>query len=67
VEVTQWLSSKKQRCYGRRVKKGEHGIRILAPVIGFLRKPDTKADKDIRLQNQPVLVGFRSMYVFDVS
>lgn len=24
---------------GRRVKKGEKGIRILAPIIGFKRKP----------------------------
>lgn len=52
---------------GRRVKKGEKGIRILAPMIGIRRKKDTEAEKDIRTQNQPVLVGFRSAYVFDVS
>jgi hypothetical protein len=51
----------------RRVKKGEHGIRILAPVIGIRRKKDEEAEKDIRTQNQPALVGFRSAYVFDVS
>jgi hypothetical protein len=50
---------------GRRVKKGEKGIRILAPMIGVRRKKDSEADKDIRTQNQPVLVGFRSAYVFD--
>jgi len=49
------------------VKKGEHGIRILAPMIGTRRKPDAEAEKDIRIQNQPVLVGFRSVYVFDVA
>ena len=49
----------------RRVKKGEHGIRILAPVIGIRRKKDEDAEKDIRTQNQPALVGFRSAYVFD--
>jgi hypothetical protein len=49
------------------VKKGEHGIRILAPVIGIRRKKDEEAEKDIRTQNQPALVGFRSAYVFDVS
>jgi hypothetical protein len=52
---------------GRRVKKGEKGIRILAPVIGVRRKTDAEADKDIRTQNQPVLVGFRSAWVWDIS
>jgi hypothetical protein len=52
---------------GRKVRKGERGIRILAPVIGVRRKKDTEAEKDIRTQNQAVLVGFRSAYVFDVS
>jgi hypothetical protein len=50
-----------------KVKKGERGIRILAPVIGIRRKKDSEAEKDIRTQNQAVLVGFRSAYVFDVS
>ncbi|QHN03991.1 DUF1738 domain-containing protein [Granulicella sp. WH15] len=52
---------------GRRVKKGEKGIRILVPMIGIRRKKDAEVEKDIRTQNQPVLVGFRSAYVFDVS
>lgn len=52
---------------GRRVKKGEHGIRILAPIIGVKRKPQEEAEKDITKQNMPVLVGFRNAYVFDVS
>jgi hypothetical protein len=39
----------------------------LAPVIGIRRKKDEQANKDIRMQNQAVLVGFRSAYVFDVS
>jgi len=52
---------------GRKVRKGECGIRILAPVIGIRRKKDAEAEKDIRTQNQAVLVGFRSAYVFDVS
>jgi hypothetical protein len=50
---------------GRKVKKGEHGIRILAPVIGIRRKKDEEAEKDIRTQNQAVLVGFRAAYVFE--
>jgi antirestriction protein ArdC len=52
---------------GRSVKKGEKGIRILAPIVGVRRKKDEEAEKDITKQNRAVLVGFRSTYVFDVS
>jgi antirestriction protein ArdC len=52
---------------GRKVKKGEKGIRILAPIIGIKRKRDEEAEKDITKQNIRVLVGFRNAYVFDVS
>jgi len=52
---------------GRRVKKGEKGIRILAPIIGIKRKPDEEAEKDITKQNTRVLVGFRNAHVFDVE
>ena len=52
---------------GRKVMKGQKGIRILAPVIGIRKKKDREAEKDVTRQNQPVLVGFRAAYVFDVS
>jgi hypothetical protein len=52
---------------GRRVKKGEKGIRILAPIIGIKRKREEEAEKDITTQNTRVLVGFRNAYVFDVE
>jgi hypothetical protein len=52
---------------GRKVKKGERGIRILAPIIGIKRKKDEEAEKDITRQNTRVLVGFRNAYVFDVE
>src|SRR5258708_16415091 len=52
---------------GRKVKKGSKGIRILAPMIGTKRKKDREVDKDITKRNEPVLVGFRPVYVFDVS
>src|SRR6185437_6353510 len=52
---------------GRKVRKGEKGIRILAPIIGVRRKKDEEAEKDITRQNVAVVVGFRSAYVFDVS
>ena len=53
---------------GRKVAKGQKGIRILAPMIGSRRKKDTEAtSKDPAAVNKPVLVGFRAVYVFDVS
>jgi antirestriction protein ArdC len=53
---------------GRKVKKGEKGIRILAPIVGIRRKKDEEAKQgDPAFQNKPVLVGFRNAYVFDVS
>ncbi len=52
---------------GRRVKKGQKGIRILAPLMGTKRKKDSEAEKDTPYQYQSVLVGFRAVYVFDVS
>jgi antirestriction protein ArdC len=52
---------------GRKVRKGEKGIRILAPIIGIKRKTDEEGEKDPAYQNKPVLVGFRNAYVFDVS
>jgi hypothetical protein len=51
----------------RKVIKGQKGLRILAPTIGIRKKKDKEAEKDITKQNQPVLVGFRLAYVFDVS
>jgi hypothetical protein len=50
---------------GRKVRKGEKGIRILAPIIGIRRKTDKEAEKDPAYQNKAVLVGFRNAYVFD--
>jgi len=52
---------------GRKVMKGQKGIRILAPIIGIKRKKDEEAERDITKQNTRVLVGFRNAYVFDVS
>jgi antirestriction protein ArdC len=52
---------------GRKVKKGEKGIRIIAPIVGITRKRDEDAEKDITKQNTRVLVGFRNAYVFDVE
>jgi hypothetical protein len=51
---------------GRRVKAGQKGIRILAPIVGVRRKREEEAQKDITKQNERVLLGFRNAYVFDV-
>ena len=52
---------------GRKVKKGEKGIRILAPLMGTRRRKDTEKSQDPAVTHKPILVGFRSAYVFDVS
>ena len=54
---------------GRKVMKGQKGIRILAPMIGSRKKKDSDAErsKHPAAVNTPVLVGFRAVYVFDVS
>ena len=52
---------------GRKVKKCQKGIRILAPIVGAKRRPDVAAENEITRQNTRVLVGFRAAYVFDVS
>ena len=55
---------------GRFVKRGEKGIQILAPMIGFRRKNAEAAqntDTDGNTKPQPVLIGFRAVYVFDVE
>ena len=62
-----WPGCMRGHQLGRKVRKGERGIRILAPLIGIRRKPEGEAEKDITAQNRAVLVGFRNAYVFDVS
>jgi hypothetical protein len=53
---------------GRFVKKGERGIQILAPMIGYRRKKDdAEQDRDASAKPQPMLIGFRAVYVFDVA
>src|SRR5437016_13355014 len=50
---------------GRRVRRGEKGIMIFAPLIGYKRKtnePDATTDKA-----EPRLVGLRSVCVFDLG
>ena len=53
---------------GRRVKRGEKGIMIFAPMIGFKRSHAEELTSDAKT-NKPEaqLVGFRAVYVFDVD
>lgn len=52
---------------GRYVKKGEKGIQILAPMMGFRRRKDGEAEETTAEQKRQVLIGFRAVYVFDVE
>lgn len=51
---------------GRFVKRGEKGIRILAPMtFRRVRKPEFQAEVDDT--HGPILFGFRPVYVFDIE
>jgi hypothetical protein len=51
---------------GRRVKRGEKGIMIFAPMLGRTRKEPQQTDaKDADSQVSVSLVGFRPVYVWD--
>lgn len=51
---------------GRFVKKGEKGIQILAPMVGYRRREDA-AEQEPEARPQSVLIGFRAVYVFDIG
>ena len=55
---------------GRFVKRGEKGIQILAPMIGYRRRRDA-AEQDPNPNQDakpaPMLIGFRAVYVFDIG
>lgn len=53
---------------GRFVKKGEKGIQILAPLMGYRRRKndDSESEQELETKPQPSLIGFRAVYVFDV-
>jgi hypothetical protein len=55
---------------GRKVKKGEKGIMIFAPMIAKKRSKkdsDAREDSDSRTTASPALVGFRPVYVWDIA
>jgi len=78
--ATQVAGMKTWNALGRTVKKGEKGIMIFAPFIKKVRKavgtdenscPDVTAESLEKTGDQEkeaqMLVGFKSVYVFDVS
>lgn len=52
---------------GRRVRRGEKGIAILAPMIARSRKEDAKNDSEADTGSRLPLLGFRRVYVWDES
>jgi hypothetical protein len=59
---------------GRLVKRGEKGILILAPMVGYRRFCQNEIAANIQTDNEaseckaePQLFGFRAVYVFDIS
>jgi hypothetical protein len=54
---------------GRFVKKGERGIQILAPMMGYRRRKNSDSESESELETKPqtILIGFRAVYVFDVA
>lgn len=51
---------------GRRVKRGEKGIAILAPMI-VKRRSDEKNANELEESTKSAVVGFRRVYVWDIS
>ncbi len=52
---------------GRRVKRGEKGIAILAPIAARSRKEDTKSESETESGSPRAVLGFRRVYVWDIS
>ena len=50
---------------GRRVKRGEKGIAILAPMIAKVRKEDRNNSGEADSGQQRTVLGFRRVYVWD--
>src|SRR6204780_2199239 len=59
---------------GRFVKRGEKGILILAPMVGYGRARQNESATEIETDNaaderkpEQQLIGFRAVYVFDIT
>lgn len=78
--ATQVAGMKTWNALGRTVKKGEKGIMIFAPFLKKVRRsvePDESSELDVTAESlektraqekeEQTLVGFKSVYVFDVT
>lgn len=78
--ATQVAGMKTWNALGRSVKKGEKGIMIFAPFLKKVRnvfEPDENSGPDVTAQSlektgaqekeEQMLIGFKSVYVFDVT
>lgn len=67
-EATNVAGVRSWNALGRMVKRGEKGIFILAPMVGYTRKANESAEQTADAKEpQAQLLGFRGVYVFDVS
>jgi hypothetical protein len=65
-DATKLAGFRQWHSLGRRVRKGEHGIAILAPIVRTLDQlqPGNTAEPD---EDERRCVGFKIVYVFDVA
>lgn len=66
-EATRVAGFNSWKKFGRFVKKGEKGIRILAPMIGKVQDVDESIELAAEGEKQKQVYGFRVVPVFDVS
>ena len=73
-EATRVAGIRTWNSLGRFVKRGEKGIVILAPMVGYRKQAKDAVATEIQSGNaaderkrEPQLYGFRAVYVFDVN
>src|SRR5262249_15236013 len=66
-DATQVAGYKAWQSMGRQVRKGEHGIAILAPIVRRVKDEETGKYQDARDDAGQRVVRFRTLYVFDVE
>lgn len=52
---------------GRKVRKGEKGIKIIAPIKETIKEETNKKDDDGKEKKEKVIKTFKPSYVFDIS
>ena len=66
-EATYVAGYRTWQALGRQVSKGEHGITILAPVVGRRAVAEATAEAEAGPPEKPPVIGFRPATVFDIS